>query len=206
MWELDRKEGWAPKNWYFWTAGLEKTVESPLDCKKIKLVDPKGNQSWVFIGRTDAEAEAPIFWPPDVKNWLIGKDPDAGKDWRQEERGTTEDEMVGWHHRLDGRKFEHSRSCWWTGNLGVLQSIGCKESDTTERLNWAVWTAHGYVYAFVYSLFCSPLLSAHFALGMLPSMRVKNQILIFSNQIIEFIKQTQYTQPQMMPGFWFYPF
>ena len=98
MWELDYKESWVPKNW-FWTVVLEKTFESPLDCKEIQPVHPKGNQSWIFIGRTDAEAETPIFWPPDAKNGLIGKDPDAGKDWRQEEKGMTEDEMVGWHHR-----------------------------------------------------------------------------------------------------------
>ena len=95
MWELDNKKGWAPKNWCFLTVVLEKTLESPLDCKEIQPVNPKGNQSWIFIGRTDAKAEAPILWPPDVMNWLIGKDPDAGKDWRQEEKGTTEDEMVG---------------------------------------------------------------------------------------------------------------
>ena len=105
MWELDYKESWAPKNWCFWTVVLEKTLESPLDCKEIQLVDPKRNQSWIFIGRTDAEAESPIFWPPDVKNWLIGKAPDAGKDWRQEKKGMTEDEMVGWHHWLDGHEF-----------------------------------------------------------------------------------------------------
>ena len=102
----DYKESWAPKNWCFWTVVLEKTLESPLDCKEIKPVHPKGNQSWMFIGRTDAEAETPILWPPDVKNWLIGKDTDAGQDWRQEEKGTTEDEMVGWHNRLNGPEFE----------------------------------------------------------------------------------------------------
>ena len=105
MWELDYKESWAPKNWCFWTVVLEKTLESPLDCKEIQPVHPKGDQSWVFIGRIDVEAETPIFWPPDVKSWLIGKDPDAGKDWGQEERGTTEDEMVGWHHWLNGHGF-----------------------------------------------------------------------------------------------------
>ena len=96
MWELDHKGGWAPKNWYFWTVVLGKTLESPLDCKKIQLVHPKGNQPWILTGRTDAEA--PILWPPDAKNWLIGKSPDAGKDWRQEEKGMTVDEMFGWHH------------------------------------------------------------------------------------------------------------
>ena len=104
MWELDYKERWAPKNWCFQTVMLEETLESPLDCKEIQPVHPKGNQSWVFIGRTDAET--PILWPPDVKNWLIGKDPDAGKDWRHEEKGMTEDEMVGWHHQLNGHEFE----------------------------------------------------------------------------------------------------
>ena len=106
IWELDHKDRWAPKNWCFWTVVLEKTLEKPLDCKEIQLVNPKGNQSWIFIGRTDAEA--PILWPPDTKNWLMGKDPDVGKDWRQEEKGTTEDEMVGWHHWLDGLKFEQA--------------------------------------------------------------------------------------------------
>ena len=101
MWELDRKESWAPKNWCFWTVVLEKTLESP-HCKEIQPVHPKGSQSWVFIGRTDAEAEAPIFWPPDAKSCLIWKDPDASKHWRQEEKGTTEDELVGWHHQLNG--------------------------------------------------------------------------------------------------------
>ena len=106
MWELDYKESWELKNWYFGTVVLEKTLESPLDCKRIQPVHPKGNQSWIFIGRTDAEAETPILWPSDVKSWLIWKDPDAGKDWRREETGTTEDEMVGWHHRLNGHEFE----------------------------------------------------------------------------------------------------
>ena len=103
---VGHKEGWAPKNWCFSTVVLEKTLESPLDCKEIQLVHPKGNQSWIFIGRTNAEA--PILWPPDVKNWLIGKDPDDGKDWRREEKGTTEDEMVGWRHRLDAHEFEQA--------------------------------------------------------------------------------------------------
>ena len=107
MWELDYKESWAPKNWCFWTMVLEKTLESPLDCKEIQPVNPKGNQSWIFTRRTDAEA--PIFWPPDAKNWLIGKNPDAGKDWRRENKGMTEDEMVGWHHQLDGHEFEQAQ-------------------------------------------------------------------------------------------------
>ena len=98
MWESDHEEVWVPKNWHFWIVVLEKTLESPLDGKEIKSVSSKGNQSWIFTGRTDAEAAAPILWSPDAKKWLIGKDPDAGKDWRQEKKGTTEDEMVGWHH------------------------------------------------------------------------------------------------------------
>ena len=106
MWELDYEESWAPKNWFFWTVVLEKTPESPLDCKEIQPVHPKGNQSWVFIGRTDTEAETPILWPPHAKSLLIGKDPDAGRDWRQEEKGTTENEMAGWHHQLDEHEFE----------------------------------------------------------------------------------------------------
>ena len=107
MWELDHKESWAQKNWWFWNVVL-KTFESPLDCKEIQPLNPQGNTSWIFIGKTDAEAEAPILWPPDVKNWLIGKDPDSEKDWRQEEKGMTEDEMVGWHHQLDGYEFEQA--------------------------------------------------------------------------------------------------
>ena len=105
MWELDYKESWALKNWCFWTVVLEKTLESPLDCKEIQPVHPKGNHSWMFIGRTDVEAETLILWPPAAKSWLIWKDPDAGKDWRQE-KGTTEDEMVGWHHQLNDHEFE----------------------------------------------------------------------------------------------------
>ena len=137
MCELDYKESWAQNNWCFWTVVLEKTLESPLDCKEIQPVHPKGNQSWVFIGRTDVEAEMPIFWPADVKSWLTWKDPDAGKDWRQKEKGMTEDEMVGWHHRLNGHGFG------WTpgvgdgqGGLACCGSWSHKESDTTERLNW----------------------------------------------------------------------
>ena len=106
MWELDHKENWVLKHWCFWTVVLEKTLESPLDCKEIKPVSPKGNQSWVFIGRTDVEAETPIFWLPHAKSWLIWKDPDAGKDWRQGEKGMTEDEIVGWQHQLNGHEFE----------------------------------------------------------------------------------------------------
>ena len=106
MWELDCKESWVPKNWYFWTVVLNKTLESPLDCKEIQPVHPKGNQSQMFIGRNDAKADTLILWSPDMKSWLIWKDPDAGKDWRQEEKGTIENEMVGWYHRLNGHEFE----------------------------------------------------------------------------------------------------
>ena len=137
MWELGHKENWVPKNWSFWTVVLEKTLESPLDSREIQPVNPKENQSWIFIGRTDAEAEAPILWPPDVKSRLIGKDPDAEKDWGQKEKGTSEDEMVGWHHWLDGHEFG------WTpgvgdgqGSLACCSPWGCRESDTTEWLNW----------------------------------------------------------------------
>ena len=137
MWELDYEESWLQKNWCFWMVVLEKTLEIPLDCKEIQPVHPEGDQSWVFIGRTDVEAETPILWPPHAKSWLIGKDPDAGKDWGQEEKGTTEDEMVGWHHRHNGHGFR------WTpgvgdgqGGLACCGSWGRKESDTTERLNW----------------------------------------------------------------------
>ena len=117
MWELVYKQSWALKNWRFWTVVLEKTLESPLDCKEIQPVHPKGNQSWIFTGRTDAETETPILRPPDVKNWLIGKDPDAGKDWRQQEKGMTENEMVRWHHRLNGHEFEQSLGVDWATEL-----------------------------------------------------------------------------------------
>ena len=106
LWELDYKQSWAPKNRCFWTVVLEKTLESPLDCKEVQPVHPKGDQSWIFIGRTDAEAETPILWPPDVRSCVIGKDSDAGKDERQEEKGMTEDEMIGWHHQLNRHEFE----------------------------------------------------------------------------------------------------
>ena len=150
MWELDYKRSWALKNWYFWSVVLEKTLESPLDCKEIQPVHPKGGQSWVFIGRTDVEAETPILQPPDVKSWLIWKDPDPGRGWRQEEKQMTEDEMVGWHDQLNGHEFG------WTWGVGDGQGglaccgwWGCKGSDMTEWLNWTdtmwvfliVWSA-----------------------------------------------------------------
>ena len=137
MWELDYKESWALENWRFWTVVLEKTLESPLGCKEIQPVHPKGDQCWVFIGRTDVEAETPILWPPDLKSWLTWKDPDVGKDWGQE-KGMTEDEMAGWHHQLNGLGFG------WTPGVGDGQaglvccsSWGRKESDTAEWLNWS---------------------------------------------------------------------
>ena len=137
MWKLDCEESWVLKNWCFWTVVLEKTLESPLDCKEIQPVHSKGDQSWVFFGRTNAKAETPILWPPHAKSWLIGKDSDAGRDWGQEEKGTTEDEMAGWHHQLDGHE------SGWTpgvgdgqGGLRCCNSWGYKESDMTERLNW----------------------------------------------------------------------
>ena len=147
MWELDYKESLVPKNWCFWTVVLEKTLENPLDCKEIQPVHPKGDQSWVFIGRTDAEAETPIFWLTHAKNWLIGKEPDAGRNWGQEEKGTTEDEMAGWHHWLNGHGFG------WTpgvgdgrGGLVCCSTWGLKESDTTEGLNWTEYVCVLFLY------------------------------------------------------------
>ena len=130
MWELDHKEGWALKNSCFWTVVLERSLESPLDCKEIKPVNPKGNQPWIFIGRTDAEA--PILWLPDAKSQLIGKDPDAGKDWGKKEKGVTEDKMIGWHHWLHGNEFERSQGVSeGQGSLAYWSSQGCKEWDMT---------------------------------------------------------------------------
>ena len=124
MWEVDHKESWALKNWCFWTVVLEKTLESLLDCKEIKVVNPKGNQPWIFTGRTDAKAAAPILWSPDAKNWLTGKDPDAGKDWKQEERGMTEVEMVERHHWLNEDEFEQASGVGdWQGSLVCMTSM-----------------------------------------------------------------------------------
>ena len=137
MWELDCEEGWAPKNWFFWSVVLEKALESPLDCKEIQPVRSEGDQPWDFFGRNDAKAETPVLWPPYAKSWLIGKDPDAGKEWGQEKKGTTEDEMAGWHHQLHGHGFG-----WILGvGDGQWSLVWCnswcgKESDTTEQLNW----------------------------------------------------------------------
>ena len=138
MWELDWKESWVPKNWCFWTVVLEKTLESPLDCKEVQPVQSKGDQSWVFFGRTDAKAETPILWPPDEKCWLIVKDSDAGRDWGQEEKGTTEDEMAGWHHLHEGRESE-----WTPGDGDGQGGLVCCNSwghqvghDWVTELNW----------------------------------------------------------------------
>jgi len=137
MWELDCEEGWAPKNWCFWTVVLEKMLESPLDSKEIHPVYPKGDQSWVFFERNDAKAETLVLWPPHSKNWLIGKVSDAGRDWGQEEKGMTEDEMAGWHHWLDGHEFEWSPGVGdgWE-SLACCNSWGCNELDMREGLNW----------------------------------------------------------------------
>ena len=147
MWELNYKESWSQKTWCFWTVVLEKTLESPLDCKEIQPVYPKGDQFWVFIGRTDVEAETLILWPPDGKSWLIWKDPDAGKDWGQEKKGTTEDEMAGWHHRHNGHGFV------WTpgvgcgqGGLACCGSWGRKELDMAEWLNWTELCTFSFMY------------------------------------------------------------
>ena len=145
MWELDCEESWALKNWCFWTVVLEKTLESPLDCKEIQPVHSEGDQPWDFFGRNDAKAETPVLWPPHGKSWLIGKESDAGRDWEQEEKGTIENEMVGWHHWFNGPEFE------WTPGVGDGQvdpaccdSRGRKESDMTEWLNWLNWTEGHY--------------------------------------------------------------
>ena len=136
MKELDHKESWELKNWYFWSVVLEKTLESPLNCKDIQLANPKGNQSWMFIGRTDAEAETLIVWPSDVKNWLLGKDPDPGKDWGQEKKGLTEDEMVGWHHQFDGHEFEQA-----LGAGDGQGSLECYSPWVTNSWTWLEdWT------------------------------------------------------------------
>ena len=144
MWELDYKESWVPRNWCFWTVELEKTLESLLDCKEIQSVNPKGNQSWIFIGRIEAEAEAPILWPPDVKSQLIRKDPDTGKDWRQE-KAMTEDEMVGWHHQL--KDFEQASGVGEGQNPAVLQSMGLQRVGNDWATEQHFWRKKfGYIY------------------------------------------------------------
>ena len=138
---LDYKESWAPKNWCFWTVVLENTLDSPLNCKEVKPVHPKGNQSWIFIGRTDAEAETPIIWPPDANSQLSGKDPDAGKDWGQEEKGVAEDEMVGWHHWLNGQEFEQTpRVSDRQGRLAAAV-----HGVTKSRTQLSYWTTNKYL-------------------------------------------------------------
>ena len=142
MWELGHKESWVPKNWCFWIVVLDKTLESPLGNKDVKPINAKGNQPWIFIGRTDAEAEAPVFWPPDAKSQLTGKDPDVGKDWGQNEE-TKEDEMVGWHHWLNGHELEQIPvDSERQGGLACCSPWGLKEMDTTRRLknnSWGNW-------------------------------------------------------------------
>ena len=150
MWELDCKESRALKNWCFWTVVLEKTLERPLDCKEIQPVNPKENQSWIFIGRTDAEAETLILWPPSAKNWLLGKDPDAGKNWGQEEKGTTEDEMVGWHHRLDAHDCEQAL------RVGDRQgSLHAEVHRVVKSWTWlSNWTEMNWTELFWYIIIC----------------------------------------------------
>ena len=184
MWELDSKENWVPKNWCFWTVVLEKTLESPLDCKEIKPVKPKGNQSWILIGRTDDENETPILWPYYLlwRTDSVEKDPDAGKDWRQEEKGTTEDEMVGWHHWLDGHEFEQApRVGDGQGSLACCSPWGLKESDTTEWLNWTELIE--LVMLSNHFIFCHPLLILH---SIFPNIRV------FSNESAPQIRWPKY--------------
>ena len=154
MWELYYKESWAQTNWCFWTVMLEKILESPWDCKEIKPVNSEENQSWIFIGRTDAEVETPILWPPDAKNWLIGKAPDAGKDWRQKEKVMTEDEMVGWHHYLNGHKFKQApelvnREAWYTAVAGVSKSWTW-QSDWTKLM--VIWLSLSMLFYFTWDI------------------------------------------------------
>ena len=178
MWELDYKESWGQKNWCFCTTVLEKTLESPLDCKEIQLVHPKGNQSWIFIGRTDVEAETPILWPPDAKSWIIWKDPDAVKDWRWEEKGTTEDEMVGWHHRLDGNEFEQT-----LGDSEEQESLVCcspwrhRVSDTPHtHLKLYAWKLPSHLWALIptvlFSLFLWSFLTVSASFSRCPALRL----------------------------------
>ena len=153
MCKLDYKESWVLKNWCFWTVVLEKTLKSPLDCKEIQPVHPKGNQSWIFIGRTDAEAETPIFWSTVAKNWLIGKDPDAGKDWRREEKGMTEDEMVGMESPTQWTwVWVNSGSWWWTGRPEVLQSMGLQSWWPLSNWTELIPTKHTHTHTHTHNL------------------------------------------------------
>ena len=179
--QLDYNESWAPKNWCFWAVVLEKILESHLDCKEIKPVNPKGNQPWIFIGKTVVEAEAPIFWPPNAKSWLIWKDFDAGKDWRQEEKETTENEMVGWHHRLNGHGFG------WTpgvgdeqGGLACCDSWGCRSRTQLSYLTELNWTAKRKLEVNIGTSFVSA------AKVMLKCLNLVHYILEFSHSLILF--------------------
>ena len=172
MWELDNKESWALKNWCFWTVVLEKTFVCPLGCEEIQPAHPKGDGSWVFIGRTDAEAETPILWLPDAKSWLIWKDPDAGKDWGQEEKGVAEDEMVGWHQWVNGWVWVNLEGWWWTGRPGVLWFMGSQRvgHDWVTELNRILSDVdHLFIYLLVIcmsSFKCLFRPSAYFLIGL----------------------------------------
>ena len=199
MWELDYKESWGPKNWCFQTLVLEKTLENLLDSKEIKPVNPKGNQSWIFFGRTDTEAEAPILWPPDVKNWLIWKDPDAGKDWSREENGPTEDKMVALYHRLNGHEFEQALVVAdGQGSLVCCSPWGCKESDTTERLYWT--GAHNLLAPFCHKLehstFCCVPSFCHSTYSGEPSITEHSEFLSMTTSYSTGCKVRR-------PGLWF---
>ena len=181
MWELDHKEGWAPKNWCFWTVVLEKTLESPLHCKEIKPVNPKGNQLWIFIGRTDDEGVAPILWPPHVKSWLIGKDPDAGKDWKQEEKGITEDKMVGWHHLLDGHEILQAlgdgegQGSLQTAVHGVIKSQTWLSSSNNNHPDWCTLLLSTTLH--LPTVVPLPLLGENTTLGSTPSCCLHRKVL-----------------------------
>ena len=211
MWELGYKESWVPKNWCFWTVVLEKILESPLDCKEIQPVHPRGDQFWVFIGRTDVEAETPILWPPDAKSWLIGKDPDVGKDWEQEEKGMTEDETVGWlYHRLDGHGFG------WTpgggdrqGGLLCCGSWGCRVGlNWATELNWIVtltsesfyihykWFPRDSIIVHIYSLKVEWLYNLSLKPGHFKYKRGHSKWLCQNNRYI-YIYQDSHGQPKI---------
>ena len=161
MWDLDYKESLVPKYWCFWTVVLDKTLQSPLDCKEIKPVHPKGNQSWIFIGRTDAEAEAPMLWPPDAKNWLIGKDSDAGKDSGQEEKGRTENEMVWWHHRLDGHESEQAQELVKDGDARRA-AVHRVAKSWTRLSDWIDWSTSMFIFLRNMYIFYNSCNTLHF--------------------------------------------